>query len=96
MTIFALDFGYSVPQDEISEFANLYTTSLLRDKKVFSEPSLETLNFRGQTVTMVKDIVGICGSQVPESVILAVSVLAFGSVCTSTTDILLLKTSDCV
>ena len=81
--IFALDFGYSAPEDEVSEYAHLYTTSLLQDKKMFSEPSLETLNFRGHTVSIVKDVVGMCGSQVPESVILAVSVLAFGSVCIS-------------
>lgn len=44
------------------------------------EPSFETLNSKGETVRIVKDTLAVCGDDVPQSIVFAVSLLAFGCV----------------
>lgn len=78
---FALDFGFNVPHDEVSNYAQLYVASLIRDQTSgLLEPSFETLNSKGETVRIVKDTLGVCGNDVPQSTVFAVSLLAFGCV----------------
>lgn len=78
---FALDFGYNAPQDEVSNYAQLYVASLIRDQTSgLVEPSFETLNAKGETVRVVKDTLAFCGNNVPQSTVFAMSILAFGSV----------------
>jgi hypothetical protein len=78
---FALDFGYNAPQDEVSNYAQLYVTSLIRDQTSgLMEPSFETLNAKGETVRILKDTLGFCGNAVPQSTVFAMSILAFGCV----------------
>ena len=78
---FALDFGYNAPQDEVSNYAQLYVASLIRDQTSgLMEPSFETLNAKGETVRVVKDTLAFCGNNVPQSTVFAMTILAFGSV----------------
>ncbi|PSN61015.1 hypothetical protein BS50DRAFT_625675 [Corynespora cassiicola Philippines] len=77
---FALDFGYDSPQDEISLIAQAYVTSLIRDKKSgFSSSSFDTFDAKGETARIVSSALSTGGNEVPESIIFAVSLLAFGS-----------------
>ncbi|KAF2264644.1 hypothetical protein CC78DRAFT_601328 [Lojkania enalia] len=76
---FALDFTCNIPQDEISKSAQSYVSSLFNDKRAgLLEPSFQTLNSKGETVAIVKDTLGVFGNDVSESMIFAVSLLAFG------------------
>ncbi|KAF2734246.1 hypothetical protein EJ04DRAFT_552793 [Polyplosphaeria fusca] len=76
---FALDFSFTLPQDEVALMAQTYLTSLLEDKRNgMLQPSFQTLNSKGETVRLVKDILGICGNDVPESVVFSVKLLSFG------------------
>jgi hypothetical protein len=78
---FALDFGFDVPHDEVSLVAQSYIHSLIYDKTCFlPEPSLNTLNYKVQIVRMIKETLSLSGNVVPQSIILAVSLLAFGCV----------------
>ncbi|KAF2116401.1 hypothetical protein BDV96DRAFT_658682 [Lophiotrema nucula] len=76
---FALDFNYNAPRDEVSKSAQSYVSSLLHDKRTgMLQPSFRTLDSKGETVRIVKDTLGICGNDVPESTIFAVNMLSFG------------------
>jgi hypothetical protein len=81
---FALDFGFQTSREDVSGSAQSYVVSCLRDKKAgLIEPSLETLDAKGETVRRVKDTLAICGDNVPPSIIFAVSLLACGCVSAS-------------
>ena len=79
---FALDFGWSPsPPDEVSTAAELFIASTVRDKMDgHLEPSLETLNKRGETVRIVMEALSTQGNHVSQSVVMAVSLLAVGCV----------------
>ena len=81
MQPFALDFDFSAQQDEAARQAQVYIACLRRDKEAgLLEPRFETLNAKGETVRMVMNVLGILGNDVPQSVIFAVCLLAFGCV----------------
>jgi hypothetical protein len=75
-----LDFSYNAPQDEVSHAAQNYINSLIRDRGVFFEPSFDTINAQVEVVRMVKESLGVCGNDAPQSIIFAVALLAFGCV----------------
>lgn len=79
---FALDVSWSPnPLDEISVSAELYIASSIRDKTEGRfEPSLETLNYKGDAVRIVMETLRTHGNHVPQSVVMAVSLLAVGCV----------------
>ena len=65
----------------MSTAAELYIASSIRDRmNGHLEPSLETLNQKGEAVRIVMEILSMQGNHVSQSVVMAVSLLAVGCV----------------
>jgi len=77
---FALDFNFA-PSDEVSTYAQVYVNHVAQDRKSgLLQPSLETLNAKGEAIRRVQDTIAVCGNRVPQTIILAMALLAHGCV----------------
>jgi hypothetical protein len=77
---FALDFGFA-PSDEASAYAQMYVDCVNQDRRSgFGQPSFDTLNAKGEAIRMVQDTITTCGNEVPQSIVLAMALLALGCV----------------
>ncbi|KAF2690328.1 hypothetical protein K458DRAFT_102141 [Lentithecium fluviatile CBS 122367] len=57
----------------------MYVSCVAQDRKRgLLQPSFETLHAKGEAIRMVQDTIAACGSQVPQSIILAMTLLAYG------------------
>jgi hypothetical protein len=73
-----------VPSDEVSTFAQLYVSRVAQDRKAgLLQPSFETLHAKGEAIRIIQDVISVCGSQVPASIIFAMTLLAYGCVSAS-------------
>ncbi|KAL5418342.1 hypothetical protein PMIN03_001064 [Paraphaeosphaeria minitans] len=71
--------GYVPQQDVVSCLAQLYFTCVVRDKKNgFPQPSFDTLNAKGETMRIVQETLEMCGSDVPDTILFAINILAYG------------------
>ncbi|KAF2449517.1 hypothetical protein P171DRAFT_480596 [Karstenula rhodostoma CBS 690.94] len=71
--------GYVPQQDVVSCLAQSYVTCVMRDKKDgFLQPSLDTLNAKGETMRVVQETLEMCGSDVPDTILFAIHSLAYG------------------
>ncbi|KAK7179949.1 hypothetical protein PSPO01_13948 [Paraphaeosphaeria sporulosa] len=71
--------GYVPQQDVVSCLAELYFTCVIRDKKDgYPQPSFDTLNAKGETMRVVQENLEMCGSDVPDTVLFAINILAYG------------------
>lgn len=78
---FTFGFSSTPPQDEVSAFAQQYIAVLAQDKRAgLLEPSFETLKAKGETMRIVQNTLTVCGNSIPQSIIFAVSLLAYGCV----------------
>jgi hypothetical protein len=77
---FALDFNFA-PSDEVSTYAQMYIDCVAQDRKSgLLQPSVETLNAKGEAIRRVQDTIAVCGNRVPQTIILAMALLAHGCV----------------
>jgi hypothetical protein len=77
---YALDFNFA-PSDEASAYAQMYVDCVNQDRRSgFGQPSFDTLNAKGEAIRMVQDTIAICENEVPQSIILAMALLAQGCV----------------
>lgn len=77
------DFRWEAsPSDDVYTSSLHHIASVLRDRMTGrDESSVETLHYTGKTVRKVMETLQVCGRNVPQSVLFAVSGLASGSVC---------------
>ena len=76
-----MEFDYTPSQDIVSCLAQSYAFCVARDKQIGSlQPSLETLHAKGESMHAVQEMLSVCGDDVPETVLFAISTLAYGCV----------------
>ena len=73
--------GYTPQSDVVSCLANLYASCVTRDKQAGAlQPSFNTLNAKGETMRVVQETLEICGNNVPDTILFAINILAYGCV----------------
>lgn len=76
-----LGFDYFPQPDVVSCLARLYVSCVAKDRQAgFPQPSFDTLNAKGETMRAVQETLTMCGNDVPETVLFAIGILAYGCV----------------